>query len=173
MGTRAVASWHRRGLAVLSLSALAACSTPDPQQVVTLKLVESYWAIDSTVGNMHFIAPVARLELTNKSDQPLHGILLTAAFRRKGEEAKEWGSAWERGTPEGKPLAPGQKLLIILKSDGRYTSTGAVDQMFTHQLFKDARVEVFVRIGRKGWVKMISTDIERRIGSRSVEELKQ
>ena len=38
MGTRAVASLHRRGLAVLSLSALAACSTPDPQQVVTLKL---------------------------------------------------------------------------------------------------------------------------------------
>jgi hypothetical protein len=171
MGTRAVTSWHRRGLVVLSLAALAACSTPDPKEAVDLKLVESYWAIDSQVGTMNFIAPVARLELTNKTNRPLHGVLLTAAFRRKGEEGKEWGSAWESGTPPGKPLAPGQKMLIILKSDGRYSSTGVPSQMVTHAIFKDARVEVFVRVGRTGWVKMVSADIERRIGSRSVEEL--
>ncbi len=172
MVTRVVGSRCRRGLAAASLVVLAACSTPDPQQALTLNLVESYWAIDSTVGTMHFIAPVVRLELTNKTAKPLHGVLLTAAFRRKGEENKEWGSAWERGTPQGQALAPGQKVVITLKSDGRYQSTGAPAQMFEHALFKDAHVDVFVRLGRKNWVKMVSADVGRRIGSRNVDELK-
>ena len=35
--------------------------------------------------------------------------------------------------------------------------------------FEDVKAEVFVRMGRSGWVFMLETDVERRIGSRAVQ----
>jgi hypothetical protein len=39
--------------------------------------------------------------------------------------------------------------------------------MFRHELFKDASVQVFLRLGSSGWVKFLDVPVERRVGSRA------
>jgi hypothetical protein len=154
---------------LLSAPLQTRCATPDPQQEVELTDLESYWAVDSAVGDRQYIAPVVRFRLRNKKAEPLRALQATATFRRKGEENIDWGTAWEQVTPAKKPLQPGQATLVTLKSDGRYYSTGRPESFFEHKLFKDARTTVFVRVGSSSWVKFAEADVERRIGSKSVE----
>ena len=97
-------------------------------------------------------------------------ILGEGAFRYEAS-GENWGSAWEQVTPAKKPLAPGKDVVVVLRSDGHYTSTGAADSMFAHPQFKDTRAEVFLRVGSSGWVKMAASPIERRVGSKTVEPL--
>jgi hypothetical protein len=109
--------------------------------------------------------------LRNKAQEPIRSIQATANFKRVDEQ-ENWGSAWEQVTAAGKPLPSGQSVLVVLRSDGRYTSaTDDPESMFEHELFKDARVEVFVRVGSSSWAKMAETAIERRIGTRGAREL--
>ena len=135
----------RRTFLVVTL--LAACSQPacesrDPDKELELSGLETYWAVDSAMGERQYIAPVARFLLRNKGGETLRTVQATATFRRKGEEQLDWGTAWERVTLPRKPLAPGQAALVVLKSDGRYYSTGEPASFFEHKLFKDAKVTV-------------------------------
>jgi hypothetical protein len=159
-------------LAVLVLSALlAACRSPDPRSVTDVSDMETYWAIDSAQGDRQFIAPVVRFQVHNKGRDPLRTLEAQATFRRKGEDAI-WSSAWTRVTgPNGAPLAPGARSLVVLKpeGEGRYFTNGPPETMFTHPQFRDATVDVFLRIGSSPWTRFFTADIERRIGTRSVQ----
>jgi len=159
-------------LAVLALSALlAACRSPDPRAVADISDVETYWAIDSAQGDRQFIAPVVRFQVHDKGRDPLRTLEAQATFRRKGEDAI-WSSAWTKVTgPSGAPLAPGASSLVVLKpeGEGRYFTNGPPETMFTHPQFRDATVDVFLRIGSSPWTKFFTADIERRIGTRSVQ----
>lgn len=156
--------------AVLALLVLAsgACRSPEPKAELELTDVETYWVIDSTLGMTEYIAPAVRFRLRNKGTRPWGAVQATATFRRKGE-SQTWGSDWRQVTTSAKPLSPGQDALVVLKSDGRYYSTGTPDSMFQHKLFKDANVEVYLRIGASAWVKFAEADIERRIGSKTLQ----
>ncbi len=159
-------------LAVLALTALlAACRSPDPRSVADVSDAETYWAIDSAQGDRQFIAPVVRFQVHNKGRDPLRTLEAQATFRRQSETAI-WSSAWQHVTgPKGEPLAPGAGSLVVLKpeGEGRYFSNGAPESMFTHPQFRDATVDVFLRIGSSPWTKFFTADIERRIGTRSVQ----
>lgn len=159
-------------LAVLALSALpAGCRSPDPQSVAETSDTETYWAIDNAQGDRQFIAPVVRFQAHNKGNQPLRTLEAQATFRRKGEDVI-WSSAWTKVTgPSGAPLAPGARSLVVLKpeGEGRYFTNGPPESMFTHAQFRDATVDVFLRIGSSPWTKFFTADIERRIGTRSVQ----
>jgi len=159
-------------LAVLALSPLlAACRSPDPRAVTDVSDAETYWAIDSAQGDRQFIAPVVRFQVHNKGRDPLRTLEAQATFRRKGEDVI-WSSAWTKVTgPSGAPLAPGASSLVVLKpeGEGRYFTNGPPETMFTHPQFRDATVDVFLRIGSSPWTKFFSADIERRIGTRSVQ----
>src|SRR5258708_8619409 len=109
------------------------------------------------------MAPAVRFRVHNKAPEPILSIQATATFRRVGED-ENWGSAWEQVTPVKKPLPPGKDVVVVLRSDGHYTSSGAADSMFAHPQFKDTRAEVFLRVGSSGWVKMAESPIERRAG---------
>lgn len=146
---------------------LSGCHPPDPNAELELANLETYWVVDSAAGQTTFIAPAVRFEVKNKGNEPRGSIQATATFRRKGE-SESWGSDWRQVVPAGKPLAPGASVLVVLRSDGRYSSTGTPESMLQHQLFKDANVEVFLRLGSSGWVKFASSDVERRIGAKSV-----
>lgn len=150
--------------------ALAACKSHDPKAELEVSGIETYWVLDSPKGGTQYMAPAIRFEVRNKSREPIRSIQATANFRRVGEE-ENWGSAWEQVTPARRPLQPGQEVLVVLRSDGRYTSTGTAESMFAHEQFKDARAEVFLRVGSSGWVKMAEAEVERRVGSRTVEAL--
>jgi hypothetical protein len=165
----------RRVLLVLTLVAAAsqpACESPDPAALLEILDLETYWAIDSALGERQYIAPVARFQLRNKGPQPLRSVEATATFRRKGEEQIDWGSAWNRVTPPQKPLAPGQAALVVLKSDGRYFSTGEPQGFFENKQFLDAKVTVYVRVGSSAWAKFAEREVERRIGTKALEAQK-
>jgi hypothetical protein len=159
-------------LAVLALSALlAGCRSPDPRSVVDVSDAETYWAIDSAHGDRQFIAPVVRFQARNKGRDPLRTLEAQATFRRKSETAI-WSSAWTKVTgPKGEPLAPGAGSLVVLKpeGEGRYFSNGPPESMFTHPQFRDATVDVFLRIGSSPWTRFFTAEVERRIGTRSVQ----
>ena len=56
----------------------------------------------------------------------------------------------------------------MLKSDARYHSQGDAESMFRHELFKDATVEVFLRLGSSPWTKFGRLEVERRVGSKTL-----
>ena len=159
-------------IAVLASTALlASCRPPDPRSVLDVSDKETYWAIDKAQGERQFIAPVVRLTVHNKGDKPLRTLEAQATFRRKGEDAI-WSSAWTKVTgPNGAPLAADGRSLVVLKpeGEGRYFMNGPPESMFAHAQFLDANVDVFLRIGSSPWTKFFNADVERRIGSRSVQ----
>jgi len=160
------------GPAFLALAVLlAGCRSPDPRTVVDVSGVETYWAIDAAQGEREFIAPVVRFQAVNKGSSPLRTLEAQATFRRQGETAI-WSSAWQRVTgPKGGPLPSGATSLVVLKpeGEGRYFSTGPPEGMFAHPQFRDATVEVFLRIGASRWTRFLGADVQRRIGTRSLE----
>ena len=157
-------------LVLIAACPLATCKSHDPKQELEVAGVETYWVLDSPRGDTQYMSPAVRFRVHNKSPEPILSIQATATFRRVGED-ENWGSAWEQVTPVKKPLAPGKDVVVVLRSDGRYTSSGAADSMFAHPQFKDTSAEVFLRVGSSGWVKMAESPIERRVGSKTVEPL--
>jgi hypothetical protein len=149
---------------------LASCRAPDPTRVVKVDDVETHWAVDHSQEGTQYIAPVIRFRLTNISPEPQGSIDVTATFRRKGEAAT-WGGDFRQVSTRRKPLGPGQSEVLVLKSDTRYYSNGPPEGMFTHKDFKDATVELFVRVGASRWTKFGElVDVERRMGARSVQD---
>jgi hypothetical protein len=158
----------RRLLVVAALGAAAlSCQSPDPRAVLEVSDLEGYWAIDPASGETRFIAPAARLHVKNKGPEPLRSVQATATFRRKGE-TETWGADWQQVSSSARPLAAGQTVLVLLKSDARYSSPVEPEAMFTHEQFKDARVEVFLRVGSSPWTRFGEVDVDRRIGAREV-----
>ena len=158
-------------IAVLLTLPTLACVSPDPKAVLEITEVETYWAVDTAAGDRVYIAPVVRFTVRNKGAEELRTVQASANFRRKGEEDREWGGAWQDVTPTGKPLPPGGSRLVVLKSDGRYYSSGDPHAFFEHKLFKDARARVWLRVGNSRWSLFGEPDVDRRIGSRAVEGL--
>lgn len=150
------------------LGLLTACRTENPATEVEVTDVETYWVVDPTVGDTHYLAAAVRLRLRNRGRKTQRTIQANAVFRRLGED-DNWGSDWQRVLPGGKPVDPGQDAVLVLKSDARYSSTGDPKTMLEHESFRDTTVRVFVRLGSSTWVQMIDTPVERRIGSRSVQ----
>lgn len=147
------------------------CGARDPRKELAVESIETYWAIARSVGETHYLAPVVRFELRAIGAAPLRSVQANATFRRKGEESQDWGSAFQQVVVPRKPLAPGQKLLVVLTSDTHYYTNGAPEGIFGHEQFKDAKLELFLRVGASIWVAFGEADIERRIGARSVQDI--
>ncbi len=160
----------RRVCAAPLLAFLGACQTPDPQKELQILDLETYWAIDSMVGTTQYIAPVVRFRVRSRLTEPLRSVEATVAFKRKGEENLTWGTDWQRLTTPTKPLHPDQAVLVVMKSDARYHSQGSAEGMFGHAQFKDAKATVFLRVGASPWSQFAEVEVERRVGSRSVED---
>ena len=157
--------------AAAALALLAAgCKAPDPMADLDVQGVETYYAIDSSSGGTTYLAPVVRFRIHNKTAHASHSIQATANFRRADEDSQNWGSDWRQVVPAGSPLQPGQTVLVVLKSNSRYYSTGPPEAFFKHNLFRDFKVEAFIREGSSPWTPVARAPIERRIGTRELEE---
>ncbi len=162
----------RWAAALAAVLVTSACHTPEPQKELEIRDLETYYAIERKAGDTLYISPVARFTLRNKSQAPTRPIQASANFRRVGEEGQTWGGAWAQVRHADKPLAPGAEALVVLQSEGHYTTTGKAEDIFAHELYKDVTTEVFLRVGSSGWVKMTTAPVDRRIGPKSVQEVK-
>jgi hypothetical protein len=161
----------RAGLALgLAVLLAASCRAPDPRAELEVVEPDAYFVLDAPRGDTQYLAPAVRFRVRNKTAQPVRSIQANAVFRRAGEEGQTWGADWQQVAPASKPLPPGEAALVGMRSDGRYYSTGPPETMFGHKLFRDVKVEIFLRVGPSGWTKMAEAKVERRIGSRSVQE---
>ena len=165
---RAPALFHNAFLLSLGAASIA-CRAADPKQQLTVSGLETYWAIARSAGETRYLAPVVRFELRAIGKSTLRTVQASAVFRRQGE-GQEWGSAFQQLIVPRKPLPPGKSLPVLLTSDTHYFTDGPPEGIFGHEQFKDARAEVFLRVGSSIWVKFGEAAIERRIGSRSVPE---
>jgi hypothetical protein len=156
-------------LAAALLAAGAACTPADPTKELAVSELETYWVIDSVVGNRLYIAPTVRLRVKNVGTHTRRPVEATATFRRVGEK-DTWGSGFARVTAPGKALAPGESAVIVMTSDSRYYLVGTAEQMFEHKLFKDVTVTVFLRLSGSSWTQFADVGIERHIGAKSVQE---
>lgn len=150
----------------------AGCASPDPKAELEVLGLETYWAVDAARGQEQYIAPVVRFEVRNKGTKAQGSIEASAGFRRANDEGvyEEWGGDYVRVSTSGEPLEPGARRRVVLKSDARYHSQGPPESMFAHELFRDPKVEIYLRLGSSAPVKFGEAPIERRVGSRSVPE---
>ena len=154
----------RRWPVVLALAVLCGCETPRPLELLELSDVETHWAVDSSAGTTRYIAPVVRFRTTTRAPRRRAPSRPPPTFRRQGEEDATWGSDFRQVATRMVPLDPGRDVFVMLKSDARYFSTGEPETMFQHTQFRDAKVEVYLRVGSSGWVKFAEAPVERRIG---------
>jgi hypothetical protein len=164
-------SSKRAAFLLLSLGVLASCRSPDPKAEIELRDMEAYWAVDPSVGDTRYLAPVVRFQLLNKAARS-RSIQAMSTFRRRGE-GPAWSSAWFQASPrpDTSPLPVGKSVLAVLKpeGEGRYTFRGTPEEMFSHAEFKDVTAEVFVRVGSSPWTKFADVAVPRRLGSHSVD----
>jgi hypothetical protein len=159
----------RRLAWALPLVLASACQKLDPAAELAVGDIETYWAIDPSVRGTSYVAPVVRFQVINKGTQKLRSVEARARFWRKENPPVDWGGGGAFVATWRKPLLPGKRVPLLLKSDGRYTSSGPPEEMLKNPEFRDARAEIFLRIGASRWAKVADVDIERRIGTRSVE----
>lgn len=157
-------------LAVIAALALSACgAAPDPTEILEASDLDAYWGVEATSGNESYIAPLARVRLSNKSARDLTFVRAMATFRLAGSE-DAWGSDFKFVTSGGKPLRAGETIALEFKSEARYHSPVAPQEMFGHEQFKDARVEIYVRVASSPWKELTKGPVARRIGSRTAQD---
>lgn len=156
-------------LGLLLALLLAACRAPDPKAELEVLDVDAYYAVDPPHDGTEYLAPAIRFQVRNKGAKPARSIDAQVVFRRVGEEGRSWGGDYRQLTSPGRELMPGQSVSVSMKSDLRYTSTGPPQTMFEHKLFRDVKVDVFLRMGSSPWTKMAEARAERRLGTKGLQ----
>ena len=150
---------------VLSAVLSVECGGVDPKAAFEVQNLEGYWVLDKEKSPTNYITPTIRFELKNRSPAAVRDIEATATFRRKGEQS-EWGDAFVTIANRTKPLGAGETASVEMRSSGDYYTPGAPvapEIMFQHPLFRDATVDLFLRSGRSGFIKMGTLDLPRRL----------
>lgn len=160
----------RFGLAGLMAMVAASCATPEPKDLLKVTDLETYWVLDYSRTDTRFLAPAVRFRVENISKETLIAVDATASFFREGL-ADSWGSGFFRLTEGRKTLAPGQKVLVTMSSDARYSIVGAPETAFTHPTFKPVRTKFFLRVGSSPWVEFGQAPIENVLGSKDARQV--
>jgi hypothetical protein len=161
-----------RGAALIALILLSgtACRSHDPAKELSVSGVETFWIVDSPQQGQNFVAPAVRFRLKNVSLETIGSIQARARFPAPDQD-EPWGSIQEQVSTWSRPLAPGQEVVVTVRSAGRYHSAAEPEDILRSPAFKDPRVEVFVRIGSSNWAVLAEARVERRIGAPEVRDL--
>lgn len=158
--------------ALIGLTALLAvsCATPEPKALLKVTDLETYWVLDFSRTDTRFLAPAVRFRVENISNETLLAVDATASFFREGT-ADSWGSGFFRLTEGRKTLAPGEKVLVTMSSDARYSIVGAPETAFTNPTFKPVRSKFFLRVGSSPWAEFGQAPIENVLGSKDARQV--
>jgi hypothetical protein len=127
--------------------------------------VETYWVLDPSRTEIHYLAPAVRFRVENISSDTLISVDATASFLRDGTK-ESWGSGFFRLTEGSKRLAPGAHVLVTMSSDARYSLEGDPQSAFTNPTFKPINTTFFLRVGSSAWVEFGKSRVENVIGSK-------
>jgi hypothetical protein len=157
---------RRAWLLVVLLAGLAgsvSCGAePDASQSLQVTDVVTGWLDKGIVDGQNKLVPTISLKVKNAADRSLSYLQLNAVFRII-DDAEELGSKVVWAT-EGQSLQPGGSLgPFNLSSDLGYSSPAPRTQMLQHALFKDAKVELFVKQGSRQWVRLGEFRVDRQL----------
>ncbi len=156
---------RRVSLLLLLVLAASGCSrTVDIQKVLTLTDVDTGWYDAGIVNGMTKLVPSISLRIQNIDGDPVGGVQLNAIFHRVGE-TDGWGEHFVQAIDRTNALAAGATSQpIVLRSNLGYTGTGQTRlTMLQNAQFVDARVDIFGKQGRGGWVKLGDYVIDRQL----------
>ena len=154
----------RRPIPIVLLALVAAgCNrTVDIQKVLTVTDVHTGWYDAGIVNGQNKLVPSISLKLKNTDTEPIGGVQLNAIFHRVGEE-DGWGEHFVQAVDRS-GLAPGAtSQLIVLRSGLGYTGAQSRIELLQNSQFVDARVDIFGKQGRGGWVRLAAVRIDRQL----------
>ena len=157
---------RRAWLLLVLLAGLAGSTScgaePDASQSLKVTDVVTGWLDKGIVDGQNKLVPTISLKVTNAAGQPLSYLQINAVFRIVDDE-EELGSKVIWAT-EGASLPPGGSLgPFNLSSDLGYSSPAPRTQMLQHALFKDAKVDLFVKQRARQWARLGEFRIDRQL----------
>ena len=159
--------WSARALPVLALVTMLAvvgCGGPniDVGKVVKVGNVTTGWFDAGIVDGKNKLVPSASFTVKNTGSDRISALQVYTVFRLVGE-TEELGSSLVilRGKEALEPSATSKPITV--HANWGFTGEQPRGQMLQHALFKDARIEVFVKYGSTPFVKISETQIARQL----------
>ena len=157
---------RRAWLIVVLLAGLAgsvSCGAePDAKQALKVTDVVTGWLDKGIVDGQNKLVPTISLKISNGADRSLSYLQINAVFRIV-DDTEELGSKVIWAT-QGGDMQPGASLgPFNLSSDLGYSSPAARTQMLQHSMFKDAKVELFVKQGSRQWARLGEYRVARQL----------
>jgi hypothetical protein len=157
---------RRAWLLVLLLAGLAgsvSCRTePEATQALVVTDVVTGWLDKGIVDGQNKLVPTISLKVRNGADRSLSYLQINAIFRIV-DDTEELGSKVIWAT-QGEDMQPGaSRGPFNLSSDLGYSSPAPRTQMLQHSMFKDAKVELFVKQGSRQWARLGEYRIDRQL----------
>jgi hypothetical protein len=149
-------------LLLLALIASGCSRTVDITQALAVTDVHTGWFDAGIVNGQNKLVPSVTLKLQNRDSGQVGGVQLNAIFHRVGE-TDGWGEHYVQAIDRD-GIGPGALTpLIVLRSNLGYTGEQSRLEMLQNAQFVDARVELFGKQGRGGWVKLGEYPIDRQL----------
>jgi hypothetical protein len=149
-------------LLLLALVAGGCSRTVDITKALAVTDVHTGWFDAGIVNGQNKLVPSVTLKLQNRDSDQVGGVQLNAIFHRVGE-TDGWGEHYVQAIDRD-GIAPGTSTpLIVLRSNLGYTGQQSRLEMLQNAQFVDARVELFGKQGRGGWVKLGEYTIDRQL----------
>jgi hypothetical protein len=147
---------------LLALAASGCSKTIDIQKALAVTDVHTGWYDAGIINGQNKLVPSISLKLKNAQAEPITGVQLNAIFHRVGEE-DGWGEHFVQAVDRS-GLAPGATTQqIVLRSGLGYTGAQPRLELLRNSQFVDARVDIFGKQGRGGWVKLAAVQIDRQL----------
>lgn len=165
MGVAIYNSPMARRLAVLLpvVFLIAGCETREIEKELAIADVHTGWYdVGVTQAGQNKLVPSISFKLQNVSDDEIASVQVNAVFRRLGEE-ESWGEHFVNGIDSNGLSAGAMGNPLVLRSTLGYTGTQSRLEMLQNREFVDAKVEIYGKHGRRGWVKLGEYQIDRQL----------
>ena len=157
----------RRAVLALCLGAALGtwgCSAPTIDVAASIKIggLTTGWYDAGIVDGKNKLVPSASFTVTNASAHKLSGLQVFSVFRF-ANETEELGSSLVvlRGADALAPSATSQAITV--RANWGFTGEQPRAQMLMHQLFQDARVEIYAKFGSGSFVKLTEAPVKRQL----------
>jgi hypothetical protein len=139
--------------------------TVEIQKVLAITDVHTGWYDAGIVNGQNKLVPSLSLKIKNNDTEVVGGVQLNAIFHRVGEE-DGWGEHFVQAIDRDGLAAGAETEPIVLRSNLGYTGTQSRLELLQNSQFVDARVDIFGKQGRGGWVKLGEFVIDRQLLTR-------